>query len=152
MNFTQTRELVRQCRRDHLALSQLLEDLAEIDDLPLRSSQLLLTWKGHQDKLTRDLLAYLEDPGSQAMLSTWYQFVPEMESIEGPLSTLGEFPDDELVPSVMSDCDTIFLRRYRRLSEMAPSQSVAEFFAAIGRLELSESSAGSWAVAQIRDM
>jgi len=39
-----------------------------------------------------------------------------MDSIDGPLSTLGEYPDDELVPSVMSDCDTIFLRRYRRLS------------------------------------
>jgi len=35
---------------------------------------------------------------------------------------------------------------------MAPNQNVAEFFAAIGRLELSESIAGSWAVAQIRDV
>ena len=70
-----------------------------------------------------------------------------MDSIDSPLSPLGAYPDDELVPSVMVDCDTIFLRRYRRLSGMAPNQSVAEFFAAIGRLELSESSAGSWAVA-----
>ncbi|MEN9360181.1 MAG: hypothetical protein RL095_1716 [Verrucomicrobiota bacterium] len=152
MNFTQTRELVRQCRRDHLALAQILEDLAAIEELPLRSCQLLMTWKGHQDNLARDLQAYLEDPASQAMLSTWYQFVPEMESLDGPLSTLGDFPDEEIIPSVMSDCDTIFLRRYRRLSEMAPNPSVAEFFAAIGRLELSESSAGSWAVAQFRDL
>ncbi|WDE97507.1 hypothetical protein PQO03_16895 [Lentisphaera profundi] len=150
MSFTQTKEIIRHCRRDHLKLSESMDELEDIFTRPKTKS--ISHFCSNQQKHMADYLKCFLDSSPKEVLNSWFQSTPEMGE---PLLLLDDLPENlkEIdFEKVVHRISKVFELRYEAYSKISELAKTRELFTQLSSVNNHASSQFHWSLTENRDL
>lgn len=150
MSFAQTKEIIRQCRRDHLAMSDAMEELEDVFVKP--KTQSISRFCARQQKHMANYLKCFLDSSPQEVLNSWFQNTPDMGK---PLDLLEDLPDNmksSEFERVVHKISKVFELRYETYSKIAELAKTKELFTQLSHINQHASEQFHWSLMENRDL
>jgi hypothetical protein len=150
MSFSQTKEIIRQCRREHLEMSDTMEELEEIFVKP--KTQAISHFCARQQKHIANYLKCFLDSSPQAVLNSWFQNTPDMGK---PLILLDGLPKDlksSDFEKVIHKISKVFELRYEAYSKISELAKTKELFTQLSGINHHASEQFHWSLMENRDL
>ena len=150
MSFTQTKEIIRQCRRDHLHISEAMEDLEDVFTRPRTAS--LSHFCAGQQRHMADYLKCFMDSSPKEVLNYWFQTVPDMGD---PIKLLDDVPENlksNDFENLVHRISKVFELRYENFTKLSELAKTRDLFTQLSSINQHASEQFHWTVAENRDI
>jgi len=150
MSFAQTKEIIRQCRRDHLAMSDIMEELEDVFVKP--KTQSISHFCARQQKHMANYLKCFLESSPQEVLNSWFQNTPDMGK---PLDLLEDLPGNmksSEFERVVHKISKVFELRYETYSKIAELAKTKELFTQLSSINQHASEQFHWSLMENRDL
>jgi hypothetical protein len=150
MSFAQTKEIIRHCRRDHLEMSDTMEELEDVFVKP--KTQSVSHFCASQQRHMANYLKCFLDASPKEVLNSWFQNTPDMGK---PLSLLEDLPKNLKsadFEKIIHRVSKVFELRYEAYSKIAELAKTKELFTQLSSINHHASEQFHWSLMENRDL
>jgi hypothetical protein len=150
MSFTQTKDIIRRCRHDHLEMSEAMEDLEDVFIRP-HTASLSHFCAGQQRHMANYIKCFL-DSSPREVLNYWFQSVPDMGNPITLLDKVNEDLKSSDFENLVHDISKVFESRYQSFTKLAELSKTRELFTQLSSINHHASEQFHWTVMENRDL